>query len=258
MDTYVSFVTNRDFEKAVRHVLAASDSAKDFQSSVKEAVAKEDIFACGLFNNSVDPFKMKFNISMSSQKEWLKNEIKRQIDKTFEQKIGEFHQILLGSVQGWRDLGIGDKTKVDLFHEDKEISIELKNKFNTCNSSSLAQVREKLEAIVNASETASAYWAFIIPNTKKKWGTKVWVKKGCRTNERLFKCWGRDVYKLVTDNAGALDETYEALPKAIKKINGDKGAPTSDDDIAYEIYEVLLPHTQMIIDQLYSRTLKKG
>jgi len=257
MTKYVSFVTNRQFEKAVRHVLSASDSAKELKNSAVKAVKAKDIYACGLFDNAIDPFKMKVTISISRKhrQQWLKNEIKRQIDKTFEQKIGEFHQILLGSVNGWVDLGVGDDTEVDLFNKDEEIYIELKNKFNTCNGDSLNKVRDKLEAIVRSSRTASAYWAYIIPNTKNKSDTKVWKKKGRRLNKRINKCWGSDVYKLVTGKAESLDETYKALPKAINIITGSSKLKTFD-DIGEEIYTILLPHMSLIIDQAYSKTLK--
>ena len=75
-------------------------------------------------------------------------ELLRQSDKTINTKIGEFHQELLSKVNGWVDLGIGDETEVDLKKEDNSIFIELKNKYNTVNSSSTKTCREKLENIL--------------------------------------------------------------------------------------------------------------
>lgn len=256
MPKYVSYTTNNKFESAVRHVLSASDSVKALKKSAEQSIISKDIFTCDLFSNAIDPFKMKITISMGTRQrnQWLKSEIKRQIDKTFEQKIGEFHQKLLGSVIGWKDLGVGDDTKVDLFNEDRELYVELKNKFNTCNGDSLDNVRNKLEAIVKSSATANAYWAFIVPNTKKKFGTKVWVKRKRKTNKRIHKCWGSDVYKLVTGDSDNLYETYKVLPKVVKKITGVSTIKTFD-DIGDEVYSILLPHMSLIIDQVYAKTL---
>ena len=123
-----------------------------------------DIFSSDLFSNAIDPFSMQFGMSLSSPDTWFETEVRRQLNKTFEQRIGEFHQILLGSIDGWNDLGIGDDSKVDLCNDDATIFIELKNKFNTCNSDALAKVQEKLLNILQIHRNATAHWAYIVPS----------------------------------------------------------------------------------------------
>ena len=119
---------------------------------------------------------MQFEIEKIGIKEWVKKEILRQLDKSVEQKMGEFHQMLLGGVDGWLDLKIGHE--VDLRNEEQTIHIELKNKFNTCSSSALSDVRRTLENITRTNHKVTAYWAYIIANTSKKSGEDIWVKKG--------------------------------------------------------------------------------
>ena len=91
----------------------------------------------------------------------------RQQDKTINNKIGEFHQELLGKVDGWMDLGIGDETEIDLKKEDNTVFIELKNKYNTMNSSSEKTCREKLEKVIEKYPDATVYWAYVISKNYK-------------------------------------------------------------------------------------------
>ena len=148
---------------------------------------------------------------------WTKSEKIRQDGKKIENKMGEFHQQLLGHVDGWIDLGIGDDSHVDLKNEEETIFIELKNKKNTVNGDSLNQVRNKLEDIAMNNENAICYWAYIIQGSYKS-EDKVWVKKGYETNERIRQISCDKVYELITGDPDALKKTYEALPKAIADI----------------------------------------
>jgi len=56
--------------------------------------------------NIIDPFLMifemgSFNLDSTS---WTSNEMVRQAQKTLSNKIGWFHQKMLGSIDGWEDL----------------------------------------------------------------------------------------------------------------------------------------------------------
>ena len=215
---YVSFISDYDFDRAVNHVISAIHSVQAFEQSVIASVNAGNIFSCNLFSNGLDPFAMRFGMELSSDEVWLETEVRRQIYKTFEQKIGEFHQKILGSVDGWNDLGVGDESKVDICNDDQTIFIELKNKFNTCNSDALNKVHEKLLNIVRGSDVHEAYWAYIVPNTVQKQGINLWKKNGV-TYRGLYKAWGADVYKLVTGDQNTLYETYEALAKRIPALN---------------------------------------
>jgi len=70
--------------------------------------------------------------------------------------------MLLGCMDGWTDLGIGDDSHLDLKKDDDTIFMELKNKENTVNSDSKKQVRIKLEEKFAEKPNAKCYWAYIV------------------------------------------------------------------------------------------------
>ena len=175
-----------------------------------------------LKETSVDPFKMVFDMGNSGfgTKTWIKNEKIRQADKTVNNRIGDFHQMLLGKVKGWEDLGIGHITELDLRKRDNSVFIELKNKYNTMNSSSQSKCHDKLENVLEKFPKATAYWAFIVSKDGSS-GEKVWVYNRHEehfSDDRLRVIWGKQVYELITENPNALEETWNALPLAINEF----------------------------------------
>jgi hypothetical protein len=84
-----------------------------------------------LHKNIIDPFSAVFEASFHniSLAEWLKMEKSRQIQKTFQNKVGDFHQMILGKCQGWENLKSGKV--IDLLNREKKIIAEIKNKYNT-------------------------------------------------------------------------------------------------------------------------------
>jgi len=168
---------------------------------------------------------MNGNIGLKSL---LSNEVLRQNDKTSGGRIGDFHQKLLGGVKGWTDLGVGDKTKVDLKKNDNTVFMELKNKYNTVNADSLASVRRKLEKITEDYNGSIAYWAYIVEKNGSS-GESEWIYRG-NNNPSIKKIWGNKIYELITGQPDALEKTWLALPLAIKDIRGQK-AKISDADM---------------------------
>ncbi|MCF6170931.1 MAG: Eco47II family restriction endonuclease [Bacteroidales bacterium] len=213
---YVSFITDAHFKACVRYVLSSYSNAVNLRDSISKSIDKGDIFKSDLFSNVVDPFKMTFDIQKIGLKEWVNKEVLRQLDKSVEQKMGEFHQRLLGGIDGWVDLGIGHE--VDLMKEDKTVYLEIKNKYNTCSSDALKGVRGKLEEITKENHQAVGYWAYIISNTVQKSGVEVWVKRGFNQIDAIRKIWGEEVYSLVTGQEKALEQVYNILPTVIRDV----------------------------------------
>ncbi len=203
---YVDFVSDEDFLKCVKWVCEAYPTDS------------EEIDMKKLQKNTIDPFKLIFDIINGELQtdEWISSERIRQNDKTINNRIGEFHQKLLGKVNGWVDLGVGDDSKVDLMKSDKSIFIELKNKFNTMNSDSTDKCRDKLEMAVRNNPKVKAYWAFLVSKNGDS-GDIIW-KKGGKSDERIRKVWGSKVYELVTGDPKALEKTWKALALAIKDL----------------------------------------
>jgi hypothetical protein len=205
---YLSYVSDDHLLQCIREVIHSypdPDKPPDTKSIDK---------------NTVDPFKVLFDCCIKGLgvEAWTRDEIARQNDKTINNATGNFHQKLLGGVQGWVDLGTGDSSEVDLKKEDNSVFIELKNKHNTVNSASMEGTRNKLARVLGRYPNADAYYAFIITANGKS-GTIPFKYLGIVT-PRLYKVFGKDVYTLVTGNPGALDELAVALPRAIMEVVG--------------------------------------
>jgi len=252
----LSFINDEKLDLAISHVTKALDTLQQDKIEIIEAVEGNNIFSSSLFSNSIDPFAMKFGMALYGEEKWLEMEVIRQLYKTFEQKIGEFHQLILGSVDGWVDLQTGDESQVDLKREDDSMFIELKNKHNTCNSSSLAEVEKKLKLILHNNPESEAYYAFILPKVKQKFGTELW-KTGGGVNapikhERLYRVWGADIYKLVTGDRNNLMKLYEILNTANLNIPATTQTLIGVSD---DIIEAILPKFSLIKSKIYEEML---
>jgi hypothetical protein len=214
---YVDFVSDEHFLKCVKWVCDAYlDPSLKFNKT-------------WLQRNGVDPFKMVFDMVVRNRDfdSLIEQEKNRQYDKKSGGRIGDFHQKLLGGVDGWIDLGVGDETKVDLKKEDDTIFMELKNKYNTVNSDSLSAVRQKLERITNNFPNSTAYWAYVIEKNGTS-GESEWNYLG-DNNLKLRKIWGSKLYELITGKSDALEKTWIALPIAIKDVlNGENDISSTD------------------------------
>lgn len=221
MNKYVEFVSDEDFLECVRKVVEAYQSLDE--NVTPTSILKES-------KNTIDEFKTIFDVCVNqiSFDEWLKFELTRQQDKTINNKIGEFHQELLGKVDGWVDLGIGDETEIDLKKEDNTVFIELKNKYNTMNSSSEKTCREKLEKVIEKYPDATAYWAYVISKNYKS-EDRTW-KYQQREDERIRRISGDRLYTMVTGDSKALEKTFNAIPKAIVEILGEDYKLTEEDE----------------------------
>lgn len=168
--------------------------------------------------NMIDPIKMIFDMSawQITEEEWRKNEADRQLDKTVNNAIGYFHQRFLSNIKGWIDLDCNADLKslygVDLCNEEKTIFIEIKNKYNTMNSSCKRDVINRLNLIKKLHPEADVYIGIIISKVESK------VVNGIKYVN------GKELYKIVTGDEGALELTLSALYKYLKntkKIPGE-------------------------------------
>ena len=94
----------------------ASDKLKEYEDNIDSFLAGKRKLN---FIKGADPFFYKLYSSTYSSKEWLKAEISRQLTKKVEQRIGEFHQKVLGNADGWIDLGVGGG--MDICNDEKTI-----------------------------------------------------------------------------------------------------------------------------------------
>jgi len=214
---YVDFVSDEHFINCVKWVCDAYPTTNTKKIDMKR-----------LGKNGLDVFKMVFdmNVGKIDFAKWLKSETVRQADKTINNKIGEFHQKVLGGVNGWEDLQTGNG--IDIKKKDNTIFVELKNKHNTVKGEDLKNVFDKLKKVADENPGSKVYYAYITPKHGGS-GECVWNTSQREPQDNIMEAWGSRIYEIVTKDRNALKKTWEALPKAIAKVLGQRSEVQKDD-----------------------------
>jgi len=223
---YLPFICDKDFLMHISAVIEIGIEAK------KNAPKK-------FHSNVIDPFGPVFEMAVHtiSADDWRKLEITRQIQKTIQNAIGEFHNDILGSVSGWSKLEKGKQ--VDLVNDDRSIIAEIKNKYNTVSGGKLKDHYDEFHSLVNVKSSiyhgATAYFAQIIPKKPKPFDRcftppdKATGKKKPK-DAKIREIDGRSFYAKVTGIDNALDLLHEQIPTAIVHL-GYGGNGLSNEDI---------------------------
>jgi hypothetical protein len=191
-----------------------------------------------LYDNVIDPFSAIFDaiISNKSFDEWLSQEKARQVQKTLQNEIGYFHQRILATFDDWEDLGNGGV--LDLCSTKHKIIAEIKNKFNTTNSSSRLGAYDNLNALLQREEYKgyTAYFVEIIPKNQKQYNeefvpsdSKAKTKRPNNPNIRLID--GTSFYEIVTGEKDALRQCYDFALKELKEVLNYNGDLSSFDEL---------------------------
>lgn len=221
---YVDFVSDEHFLKCVRKVCESYPKDKSKVELTKHAL---------------DPLKMVFDMVNHDIdiNEWISAEKVRRTDKTVNNRIGNFHQDLLGGVSGWEDLGRGHKLGIDIKKKDNSILMELKNRYNTVKGEDLKHVFDKLKRASAKHPKAVVYYAYVTP-AKPSSGEKVWKTSQRDPDKKIREAWGLRVYEIVTGDKESLKKTFQALPIAIqdtlKRKNNLKGKELETVRMAFE------------------------
>ena len=199
---YLSFISDADLHRCIGELY-----------HVYEKCQRE--FTCNdFYKNKVDPIKFQFDMAFNgiSEDAYIKAEITRQVDKTISNAIGDFHQRLLGCIDGINDLGVGNGC--DLVNNQHTIFAELKNKHNTMNSSSAEATIQKLIHFAEQYPNATCYWIQIIA---KKSIDELWEGNFNGTyysHPRVRKISADRFYALVTGIPDAFYQLCSILPQA--------------------------------------------
>lgn len=227
----LSFITDEDFEKAVKKVLTIVATAKENAAQT-------------LYRNKIDPFSAVFDASHQriTLSRWIEQEKSRQMQKTLQNTIGDFHQDVLGAVTGWQNLGRGHV--LDVRSPKKKIIAEIKNKFNTTKGNHKKQIYDDIKGELAKSENAgfTGYYVEIVPATIRPYD-KIFTPSDNQThtrrssNEKIRVIDGKSFYKLATGVDDALEQVYIALPKAIAGIFGTKTEELYKDKLFIELFQ---------------------
>ncbi|MFA5982544.1 MAG: Eco47II family restriction endonuclease [Methylococcaceae bacterium] len=208
----LGFISDDALIQVVRHLLEIAEKAR--------AKAEKD-----LERNVIDPFAVLFEMSgfNSDQQGWLAGEKNRQAQKSLQNHVGAFHQIVLGKVEGWQDLGTG--SVVDLVSTDRKIIAEIKNKHNTVKGSDKVKVYDQMETLVMTKghqyKGYTAYYVEIIPKAGLRYDKEFTPPDSAigqlrRPNPLIRQIDGYGFYELVTGQVGALAQLFEVLPDVIE------------------------------------------
>jgi len=210
--SYLTFINDDDFKKHVKTVLNVAKNATD--------KAEEK-----LYKNTVDPFSALFDASHRgiSLEEWLIGEKERQIQKTLQNAIGDFHEDILGSMRGCEKLAVGKV--VDFKCEDKKIIAEIKNKHNTTKGNHKIEIYDALESRLKMEEFNgyTTYFVEVIPKGRNRYD-KVFTPPDSKTkerrpeNEKIRVIDGYTFYAMISGIEDALKQLYEKLPKVIEDV----------------------------------------
>ena len=195
------------------------------------------------YKNSVDPFSAVFEASLQGipLSKWVELERVRQGQKSMQNKLGDFHQRILGSMLGWEDLGTGHL--IDIKNEGKKIIAEIKNKHNTTKGSDKVVIYDNLKfALDNEYPGFTAYYVEIIPKNRYIYD-KGFSPSDNKTHtvretfSRIHVIDGKSFYALASGVPDALKQLYEVLPQVIGDVLGKPVEVIVKDPLYKEIFE---------------------
>jgi len=108
-------------------------------------------------------------------------------------KEGTLAQIVIGNWFGWEDLGKGHSSGLDCRKKDNSTIIELKNKWNTCNSGSRKALLDKLSMYKKKNPSTRCIWGIVNP----KHGCKILSETITHDGVEIEKIQGDELFKLV-------------------------------------------------------------
>lgn len=178
--------------------------------------AKRNISKKSLYINKVDTIKLTFDAKFNgiNEADLIQAEILRQIDKSINNSIGNFHEQILGGINGFE---IGKLSGFDIKATDNTLFADIKNKHNTMNSSSAEALFQKLSRYADDYKKAKCYWVQILAkgSFNELWKGEINGKE--YSHSRVFKISGDQFYALLSGEDDALFQLYNALPKAIEE-----------------------------------------
>lgn len=170
-------------------------------------------------SNIVDPIKLLFdkNVFSKSYEEIINLEIHRQKDKSNSNIIGYFHQKMFAHIENC----IVPPTGWDIVFTNSKgikINVELKNKYNTMNSSSAKSTFIRMQnEIINDSECICCLVEVIAPISRNiEW--QICLEGSKMSNDRIRRVSIDKFYELVTGDPHAFYKICRQLPDTIESL----------------------------------------
>lgn len=237
---YIDFVSDE-------HLLSCVENIYNAYAKAKAKFTKSKFYS-----NKVDTFKLTFDAKFNglSEEDLIKAELKRQIDKSVNNAIGSFHEQVLGGIEGYE---LGNLSGFDIKAEDNSLFADIKNKYNTMNSSSSESLFQKLSRYADdyRGENAKCYWVQILATKSfnEKWFSVINGKE--YSHSRVYKISGDQFYALLTGKEDSFFELYKVLPLAIEDYLSSIDLEKSEQNsILNDIEESSGKNNRSIIDEI--------
>ena len=116
-----------------------------------------------VLNKKVADYKFEYSFLGDDSVETIEREKIAFKERQIKMKHGDIAQIMIGCWIGMEDLGIGHETGLDCRKLDNSMILEIKNKYNTCNSGSTKSVLDKLAKYKMNNPNTECIWGIINP-----------------------------------------------------------------------------------------------
>ena len=200
-------------------------SKDNFRKHVKETIEK--------YGEKLKPVDLKqFNTNNENDytRNFIRNEIFRQRDKSNNNAIGYFHQRIFQYIAGCKVPENGNDGGWDIIYTNKngiklpdetvihKIYVEMKNKHNTMNSAAAGKTMIKMQNQLINDDDCACFLVEVIAQKSQNinWGVTVDKKK---ISHKLIRRVSIDkFYSLITGDDYAFYKICNMLPKIIKEI----------------------------------------
>lgn len=199
------------------------NKVKEVLKPIVESTYKAQQEEQDIYRNTLDCFSAAIDASIRgiTLEEWIESEKQRQSQKTLQNKIGDFHQKILGTLEGVVDLGVGEV--VDIIYKDKKIVAEIKNKHNTTKGNHKKVIYDDLINVLAQYEGYTGYYVEILPKNGRTYDKPFIpsdnVTKTSRADsEQIRIIDGKSFYKIISGDDNALKELYSLIPELTSEI----------------------------------------
>jgi hypothetical protein len=236
---YVDFISDA-------HLLNCIEILYSSYSKAKKQVTKQSFYS-----NKIDAFKLTFDSKFNNleDEKLIQSEILRQIDKSINNSIGTFHEQILSGIQGYER---GNLDGYDIKAIDETLFADIKNKYNTMNSSSAESLFQKLSKYADEHKKAKCYWVQILAKSSfnELWKGDINGKE--YSHSRVYKISGDRFYALLAKQDDALYQLYKKLPIAIDDFlkNQKNQKNINTDSILDEIKKDISTSNRSILEQI--------
>jgi len=228
MSWQLSFINKADFTEHIRKTISQYGEQLDSYNLKK-------------FNsNIIDPIKLIFDKTVYglTWEEIVVNEVFRQRDKSANNSIGYFHQLIFRYIQG---CSIPDEGWDVVFTDDKGIRLpdsdtvrtvfcEFKNKHNTMNSASSGKTYIAMQNQLLSDDNCACFLVEAIAKRSQNITWSLTVNKNKCSHRRIRRISMDSFYALVTGQDDAFYQMCMALPSVIEQVVNDKTSITTPDD----------------------------